>query len=115
MSQGNEGSMCTVHADSSGTAFNKLALYAMQCAERLPIEATALLAAAAIDLVVFIARRGNRRYIASLRQVVGANGVQVVTNELFRPGQDGPAAQAMPIPVDLLAVLSEHGYAPDGL
>jgi len=61
MSQGNDGSMCTVHADSSATAFNKLALYAMQSPERLPIEATALLAAAAIDLVLFIARRGSRR------------------------------------------------------
>ena len=28
MSQGNDGSMCTVHADSSATVFNKLALYA---------------------------------------------------------------------------------------
>jgi Flp pilus assembly CpaF family ATPase len=115
MSQGNEGSMCTVHADSSATAFNKLALYAMQSPERLPIEATALLAAAAIDLVVFIARRGNHRYVASVRQVVGANGAQVVTNELFRPGAGGAAEQAMPIPVDLLGELSEHGYAPDGL
>jgi len=115
MSQGNEGSMCTVHADSSGTAFNKLALYAMQSPERLPIEATALLAAAAIDLVVFIARHGNRRYVASVRQVVGANGAQVVTNELFRPGPDTTAVQAMPIPVDLLSELCEHGYSPDGL
>src|SRR3546814_9747214 len=44
MSQGNEGSMCTVHADSSATVFNKLALYAMQSPERLPIEATSMLA-----------------------------------------------------------------------
>src|SRR5262249_38376941 len=30
LSQGNDGSMCTLHADSSATVFNKLALYAMQ-------------------------------------------------------------------------------------
>src|SRR5207249_2387355 len=70
MSQGNDGSMCTVHADSSGTAFNKLGLYAMQAPERLPLEATALLAASAIDLVVFITRRGNSRFAASVRHVV---------------------------------------------
>ena len=110
MSQGNEGSMCTVHADSSATAFNKLALYAMQSPERLPIDATALLAGAAIDLVVFIARRGNERFVASVRQVVGAEGPRVVTNELFRAGPDGRAVQAMPIPVDLLHELASAGY-----
>ena len=112
MSQGNEGSMCTVHADSSATVFNKLALYAMQAPERLPIEATALLAAAAIDLVVFIAKKGNERYVASVRQVVSANGATVVTNELYEPGRDGRAAPAMPVPVDLADELAVHEWDP---
>ena len=50
MSQGNDGSMCTIHADSSAGVFRKLALYAIQSPERLPMEATHLLAASAIDL-----------------------------------------------------------------
>ncbi len=112
MSQGNEGSMCTVHADSSATVFNKLALYAMQAPERLPIEATALLAAAAIDLVVFIAKKGNDRYVASVRQVVSADGPNVVTNELYEPGPDGRAAPAMPVPVDLADDLALQGWDP---
>ena len=110
MSQGNEGSMCTVHADSSATVFNKLALYAMQSPERLPIEATALLAAAAIDLVVFIAKKGNDRYVASVRQVLSANGPTVVTNELYSPGPDGRAVAAMPVPVELADELVLHGW-----
>jgi pilus assembly protein CpaF len=110
MSQGNEGSMCTIHADSSATVFNKLALYAMQAPERLPIEATALLAAAAIDLVVFIANRGNRRFVSSVRQVVGSDGPRVVTNELFRPGPDGRAIPDVPVPGDLLEELLSSGY-----
>ena len=113
MSQGNEGSMCTVHSDSSGTVFNKLALYAMQSPERLPIEATALLAAAAIDLVVFIAKKGNDRYVASVRQVVSANGPTVVTNELFAPGPDGRALAAMPVPIDLAEELAMCGWDVD--
>ena len=115
MSQGNEGSMCTVHADSSATAFNKLALYAMQAPERLPIEATALLASAAIDLVVFSTRRGSDRFVASVRQVVGADGPRLVTNELFAPGPSGRAEQAMPIPSDLLADLAPLGYSQPGI
>jgi Flp pilus assembly CpaF family ATPase len=110
MSQGNEGSMCTLHADSSGTAFNKLGLYAMQAPERLPLEATALLAASAIDLVVFITRRGNSRFVASVRQVVGVDGARVVTNELFAPGPDGRAVQSMPIPTAFLEELAANGY-----
>ena len=112
MSQGNEGSMCTVHADSSATVFNKLALYAMQSPERLPIEATSMLAAAAVDLVVFIAKKRNDRFVSSVRQVVGADGPRVVTNELFEPGPGARAVPGVPIPIDLAEDLIAVGYDP---
>ncbi len=112
MSQGNDGSMCTIHADSSAGVFRKLALYAMQAPERLPLEATNLLASAAIDLLVFIAKTRQGRYVASVRQVVGSEGNQVITNELFRPGPDGRAAPSAPIPTDLLDELVAAGYDP---
>lgn len=112
MSQGNDGSMCTVHADSSATVFNKLALYALQAPERLPVEATTRLAADAIDLVVFIAKTRGGRFVASVRQVVDAEGAMVVTNELFRPGRDRRAVPGAPIPADLLEELVAEGYDP---
>lgn len=112
MSQGNDGSMCTVHADSSGTVFNKMALYAMQSPERLPLEATCQLAAAAVDLVVYIAKSSDGRWVSSIRQVVGVDGSNVVTNELFRPGPDGRAVPAVPVPHDLADVLIAHGWDP---
>ena len=110
MSQGNDGSMCTVHADSSATVFNKMALYAMQSPEHLPLEATCQLAAAAVDLVVFIAKSRDGRWVSSVRQVVGVDGSKVVTNELFRPGLDGRAVPGVPVPHDLAAELSAHGW-----
>ncbi len=110
MSQGNDGSMCTIHADSSATVFNKMALYAMQAPERLPLEATCQLAAAAVDLVVFIAKSRSGRWVSSVRQVVGVDGSKVVTNELFRPGPDGRAVPGVPVPHDLAAELSAHGW-----
>jgi len=112
MSQGNDGSMCTVHADSSGTVFNKLALYAMQAPERLSFEATNQLAAAAIDLVVFIAKARHGRFVASIRHVVGADGRQIITNELFAPGPDGRAVPAVALPHDLADDLTAEGYDP---
>ncbi len=110
MSQGNDGSMCTIHADSSSGVFRKLALYAIQAPERLPMAATFLLASAAIDLLVYIAKTRNGRFVSSVRQVSGFDGSQVLTNELFRPGQDGRAVPAMPIPNDLLDDLVAGGY-----
>jgi pilus assembly protein CpaF len=112
MSQGNDGSMCTVHSDSSATAFNKLALYAMQAPERLPLETTNQLAAAAIDLVVWINKSRTQRFVGSVRQVVGTDGAMVVTNELFAPGPDGRAVPSVPIPRDLLDELTDVGYQP---
>ncbi|MBW3609673.1 MAG: CpaF family protein, partial [Actinobacteria bacterium] len=76
-------------------------------------EATNLLASAAIDLLVFIAKTRQGRFVASVRQVVGCEGQQVVTNELFRPRPDGRAAPAAPIPADLLDELVAEGYDPE--
>jgi Flp pilus assembly CpaF family ATPase len=110
MSQGNDGSMCTLHSDSSATVFNKLGLYGMQSPEQLPLEVTNELAAAAVDLVIWINKGPKGRFVGSVRQVLHANGRQVVTNELFKPGIDGRAVPGTPIPIDLRDELIAHGY-----
>lgn len=116
MSQGNDGSMCTVHADSSSGAFARLAMYAVQAPERLPLEATNLLVANSIDFVVFIAQDtpvvGARRdrYISSVREVVGADGRIVVSNEVWAPGVDRRATPAAPLRPATLADLQAVGY-----
>jgi Flp pilus assembly CpaF family ATPase len=90
MSQGNDGSMATLHASSSQIAFMRLASYAAQAGERLPIETTALLVASAVHFVVHLARGLDRktRVISSIREVVGAEGPQVISNQVYRPGSD---------------------------
>src|SRR5271165_2416233 len=54
MSQGRSGSMCTIHADSSAGVFRRIASYAVQAPERLPLEAANLLIAGAIHFVVYL-------------------------------------------------------------
>ena len=54
MSQGRSGSMCTIHADSSAGAFRRIASYAVQAPERLPVESTNLLIAGAVHFVVHL-------------------------------------------------------------
>ena len=116
MSQGNDGSMCTVHANSSNGAFGKLAMYAVQSPERLTLEATNLMVANAINFVVFIGSSGGagevglHRYVSSVREVVGAEGPLVQSNEVFVPGPDRRAIPAAPFRAQTLDDLIEVGF-----
>ncbi|MGH9228597.1 MAG: CpaF family protein [Acidimicrobiales bacterium] len=117
MSQGNDGSMCTVHANSSLSAFGKLAMYAVQAPERLNLEATNLMVANAVDFVVYIAispgsegEGGMRRYVSSVREVVGAEGPLVVSNEIFVPGYDKRAIPGAPLRDSTQGELADVGF-----
>ncbi|MDA0565178.1 Flp pilus assembly complex ATPase component TadA [Streptomonospora sp. S1-112] len=110
MSQGNDGSLTTLHAASSAGAAAKLGAYAAQAAERLPLEATALLIATAVHLVVHIsATPQGRRVVTSVREVVGAEGQHVVTNEIYRRSFDGQILPAAPPSPDTIELLAAHG------
>lgn len=117
MSQGNDGSMCTLHAHSSESAFRKLAQYAMQTPQRLPIEATNLLVANAVDFVVHMAMDHHEngrgcRYVTSIREVVDADGPLVVSNEVFRPGPQRRAVPGAPLRSQTLDDLVTAGLEP---
>lgn len=115
MSQGNDGSMATLHASSSRIAFTRLASYAAQGVERLPLEATNLLVASAVHFVVHLARGLDRttRVVSSIREVVGADGPQVISNEIYRPGPDRRARPvAGALRTDTLDDLVDAGFDP---
>lgn len=135
MSQGRSGSMCTIHADSSAGVFRRIASYAVQAQERLPLEASNLLVAGAIHFVVhldaeledgrsqvghrtdldqihFPAGARRRRFVSSVREVVGAEGDQVISNEIYRPGEDRRATPASPLSPTTLRELEVFGYRP---
>lgn len=114
MSQGNDGSMCTVHAHSSEAVFRKLAMYAMQTPQRLPLDATNLLVTNAVDFVVHLGRdagpdRRGDRYVTSVREVIDADGQMVISNEIFRPGGDGRAVPGSPMRAPTLEALVAAG------
>jgi Flp pilus assembly CpaF family ATPase len=117
MSHGNDGSMCTIHANSSRGVFDKLAQYALQAPQRLDREATNLLVANAVDFVVFLDQTGAERFVSSVREVTGAEGLLVQTNEIFCPDTDGraiPAGQAC-ITQRRLRELEAAGFEPTWL
>jgi Flp pilus assembly CpaF family ATPase len=118
MSQGNDGSMATLHASSSRIAFTRLASYAAQGPERLSIEATNLLVASAVHFVVHLARGIDRqtRVVSSIREVVGADDKQIVSNEVYRPGPDRRARPvAGALRGDTLDDLIDAGLDPEVL
>ena len=112
MSQGTDGSMATLHASSSRGAFSKLATYAIQAPERLPLEATNLLVGNAVHFVIHLARDGERRVVSSIREVTGAEGPMVTSNEVFRPDHAGRAVPGSPLRNDTLEELVAAGFDP---
>lgn len=112
MSQGNDGSMCSIHADSSKGVFGRLAMYAAMTAERLAPEVTNLLVANAVDLVVHLGWVDGDRRVTSVRELTGTvEAGQVVSNELWRPGPSGAAVPAAPPSTVLIAKLERHGFS----
>ncbi|WP_433531004.1 CpaF family protein [Micromonospora sp. CA-263727] len=114
MSQGNDGSLGTIHASSSAGAFHKLMLYAAQAPERLDPATTNLLVSEAVHLVVHLGFTSNNgvRAVTSMREVVGADGLAVSSNEIFRPDRDGRAVPGAPPSTGLLSALARCGFDP---
>ncbi|MEU6572550.1 ATPase, T2SS/T4P/T4SS family [Streptomyces sp. NPDC046805] len=110
MSQGNDGSLSTIHASTSRGVFTKLASYAAQAPERLTLEATNLMVASAVHFVVHLGWDATgRRVIDSVREVIDADGTQIVSNEVYRPGPDGRAVPATPLRTETLHTLVAAG------
>jgi Flp pilus assembly CpaF family ATPase len=118
MSQGNDGSLSTIHANSSSEVFNRISTYALQASERLPIEASQMLVAGAINFVVFVERRNNyqnggklSRTVTSVREVNGVDG-RVLSSEVFAETPDGRVVPHAPI--SCIEELASYGYRPAG-
>jgi Flp pilus assembly CpaF family ATPase len=109
--QGNDGTMCTVHADSSEGVFGRLQMYLAMTRERFDPAASNLLVSQGIDAVIHVSRTaGKRRVVTSIREVVGADRDLVSTNEVYGPDADGRAEPRFPFSPDRLARLEAVGF-----
>jgi len=119
MSQGNDGSLSTIHANSSLEVFNRIATYALQAEEHLPVEATHMLIAGSINFVVFMRKRndyetggGLSRAIESIREVTGVDG-RVLSSEVYALDPRGVAVAHAPI--SCVDDLLREGYQPQAM
>ncbi len=113
MSQGNDGSMGTLHARSSADAFVQITRYALKAPEHLTPEAVAVDIAASLDWVLHIHKvRDGRRVVSSLREITGFDGAQVLSNEVFAPDELGRATFRTPLQDASLDRLVDAGFDP---
>ena len=115
MSQGNDGSMSTLHADSSEGVFRRIQMYLAMAPERGDWAAANLLTSNAVDLIVHIARlRDNQRVITSIREVTGIEGESSIpaSNEIFSPDANGKAVPTNTMSDKLLDRLLQVGFDP---
>lgn len=113
MSQGNDGSMSTVHADSSASVFSRLAMYTAMSPEGFGAETTALMVANAVHLIVHIARLPTgERVVTSVREVIGADGAMVVSNEVYAPDPTRRAVPASLMSESTMRRLEAAGFDP---
>jgi Flp pilus assembly CpaF family ATPase len=112
MSQGNDGSMATIHADSSRSALPKLAAYTALAGTGLPTDTVNHLLVGAVHFVVHVERHRTGRRITSVREVTGADGSQIATNEVWSSGPIGDAVPAYPLRQATAELLADNGYDP---
>jgi Flp pilus assembly CpaF family ATPase len=114
MTQGNDGSLSTIHASSSEGAVSKLMLYALEAAPQLTETAVARLIGEAVHLVVHLARDADRvRRVVSVRELCEAQGSTVTSNELFRTRPGGVVQVASPPSEALQRRLVQAGWRPE--
>ena len=114
MSQGNNGSMCTMHADSTRSVFPKLAAYVSMASTGLPIDTVNLLLASALHFVIYIDNSSDWRQVTSVREVVDSDGSNIISNEIFSIDNASELIKAFPLREATREMLAKFGYEDRG-
>jgi Flp pilus assembly CpaF family ATPase len=113
MSQGNGGSLGTIHGHSSAMAIDRVATYSAQAEHRQDFDVTHAMIAGAVDFIVHLHRDRltGRRTISEVREITGFDGKRVTSHLIFaapRPGM--PALPAHKISDRRTETLAYYGY-----
>jgi pilus assembly protein CpaF len=110
MSQGNDGSMCTVHADSARGVADRVRGYCAEGLNEIPMSVIDGFYRNAVDLVVHLkVLPDRRRVVSSIVEVQKDSAEGIRYNELFAPQVDGPAVASVPPSEELVERLSFAG------
>ncbi len=113
MSQGNNGSLSTIHARDAVDVFRRLSTYAAQH-EGLSFEVTNALIGASIDFVVFVRKNpkdGGRRAVMEVVEVTGSGDGDVTRARIWAESPETGRAQRDPeVQIARWKQLAEAGY-----
>jgi Flp pilus assembly CpaF family ATPase len=118
MNSGQEGSMCTLHANSPTEAFDRILILGLRGGLALAERAIHILVGMAVDLIVQVRKRydGQRtiRYVSEILEVMPPGDTdRPAVNRLFLPeGPGGRAVAAHTASPALLARLQAAGFDP---
>lgn len=108
MSQGNNGSMCTMHADTARSVFPKLAAYMSMASTGVPVETLNLLIASSVHFVVHVRNENGRRSVESILEVVDSDGNSIVANEVF--ARTATVPQFAALRGSTATMMADHGF-----
>ena len=99
MNSGQDGSMCTLHANSPSEAFDRILILGLRGGLALAERAIHILVGMAVDVIVHVRKRydGKRtlRYVSEVLEVLPpADTERPAVNRLFLP--EGPGGRAVP-------------------
>ena len=111
MTQGNDGSMCTLHAESAEGALMRLRMY-LGFSHGTPGDIAADMIGQAVDFVFHLARRrrDQRRIVPSIREVTGSEGNVVSSNEVFTLDSAGILRPTGVLSDGAREILADVGY-----
>ncbi len=118
MNSGQQGSMCTLHANSPAETFDRILILALRGGLSLAERAIHILVGMAVDLIVHVRKRydGQRviRYVAEICEVLPPGDTErPAMNRVFLPaGPDGVAVWAHTPSTGLLTRLEAAGFRP---
>jgi Flp pilus assembly CpaF family ATPase len=118
MNSGQEGSMCTLHANSPAEAFDRILILGLRGGLALAERAIHILVGTAVDLVVHVRKRYNGqrtvRFISEILEVMPPGDTErPAVNRLFLPeGPGGRAVTAHTPSPGMLARLEAVGFSP---
>jgi len=116
MNSGQDGSMCTLHANSPAEAFDRILILGLRGGLALAERAIHILVGMAVDLIIQVRKRydGHRtvRYVAEILEVMPpGDSERPAVNRLFLPlGPGGRAAAAHTPSGPMLARLEAAGF-----
>ncbi len=117
MNSGQEGSMCTIHANSPAEVFDRILILGLRGGLALAERAIHILVGMAVDLIVHVRKQydGHRtvRFVSEILEVMPPGDTErPAVNRLFLP--TGPGGRAVPAHTpspDLLARLEAAGFS----